>query len=199
MANGQLPSDSDPPPAMWNTLHSRPGSSRTIYLDFTGCQVPAAGAWGAVQQPPFDLDNNINSFSAGEQTAMIQIWRAVAADFHDLDVDVTTEPTTLAKLFRASTSDTEYGMRTCIGGLIPGFLDGLTGGVAYVDIFADTNYNGSPFSSSNWGYQPAFVFVPGMGYNPVGIALATSHELGHTLVGRVQLNLFSEHAQDSAP
>jgi hypothetical protein len=39
MANGQLPSDADPPPEMWNKLHSRPGSTKTFYLDFTGCQV----------------------------------------------------------------------------------------------------------------------------------------------------------------
>lgn len=43
-ANGQLPDDPDPPPGEWNTLHSRPGSNKTFYLDFNGCQVgPSAG------------------------------------------------------------------------------------------------------------------------------------------------------------
>jgi len=47
-ANGQLPSDPDPPPGMWNTLHSRSGSSKTFYLDFTGCQVSIQQAVQAV-------------------------------------------------------------------------------------------------------------------------------------------------------
>lgn len=46
-ANGQLPTDPHPPPSQWNTLHSRPGSSKVIFLDFRGCSV-SAGACARV-------------------------------------------------------------------------------------------------------------------------------------------------------
>lgn len=39
---------------------------------------------------------------------MVLIWRAVAADFADLDVDVTTQDPGLDALFMTSDDDTEY-------------------------------------------------------------------------------------------
>lgn len=77
---------------------------------------------------------------------MIQIWRAVAADFHDLDVDVTTELPPLSKLFKSTSQDEEYGMRVCIGGMIPGYED--AGGVAWLESFV---YWSSDYGSSDWG------------------------------------------------
>eukprot|EP00775_Hariotina_reticulata_P005560 gene5560-5797_t len=180
MANGQLPSDPDPPPGMWNTLHSRPGSSKTFYLDFTGCQVPRS-IWNTngvtVRTTPFDLDNQTNTnFSPEEQAAMIQIWRAVAADFHDLDVDVTTESPPLGKLYRTAVEDQEYGMRVCIGGYLKGYED--AGGVGWLNSFS---YWTSDLGSTNWGYQSVWVFSPGLSNDLVAIAVAASHEIGHSL------------------
>jgi len=84
---------------------------------------------------------------------MIQIWRAVAADFHDLDVDVTTEPTDSAKLLRTSFTDSVYGMWVCIGDYISHLPK--VGGLAYTDIFANYRYHEKPLSSTNWGESKA--------------------------------------------
>jgi hypothetical protein len=86
---------------------------------------------------------------------MIQIWRAVAADFHDLDVDVTTEPTDSAKLLRTSSTDSVYGMWVCIGDFLSHLPDFRGAGLAYSNIFADHQYHEMPLSSTNWGESQA--------------------------------------------
>lgn len=77
---------------------------------------------------------------------MIKIWRGVAADFHDLDVDVTTELPPLGKLYRTAAEDQEYGMRVCIGGYLKGYED--AGGVAWLNSFS---YWAPDLGSTNWG------------------------------------------------
>jgi hypothetical protein len=62
-------------------LHTRPGSTRVLYLNFTG----------QGSNPAFDLDNLPGTFSLAEQTLIQKVWQRVAEDYAPFDVDITTE------------------------------------------------------------------------------------------------------------
>lgn len=69
-ANGQLPDDADPPAGAWDTLHSRPGSNKTFYLDFTGCKVRRAA--GRVPRSLACLSGSSSSSSTSATAAGAQ-------------------------------------------------------------------------------------------------------------------------------
>ena len=156
-------------------LHSRPGSSRVIFLDFDG-HVTSGTSWNTsytggapINSAPYSLDSDPNTFNTAEQDAIQYIWQRVAEDFAPFDVDVTTEDPGDAAIFRSSTSDTIYGTRAVISPT--NFTGQSIGGIAYVGVF---NYVGT-------NYKPAFVMTSGLGNNEKNIAEATSHEVGHNL------------------
>ena len=156
-------------------LHSRPGASRVIFLDFDG-HVTSGTSWNTsytggapINSAPYSLDSDPNTFNTAEQDAIQYIWQRVAEDFAPFDVDVTTEDPGDAAIFRSSTSDTLYGSRCVISPT--NFTGNSIGGIAYVGVF---NYVGT-------NYKPAFVMTSGLGNNEKNIAEATSHEVGHNL------------------
>ena len=157
-------------------LHSKPGSSRTIFLDFDGHTL-SNNAWTAsnnssndIVAPPWDTDGNPAEFGTDEQTAIQQIWLRVAEDYAPFDVDVTTEYPGEAKLTRSSFGDSFYGMRALISPISSYF--GAYGGIAYNGVF---DYYGDDY------YKPALIFPENLGNNEKYIAEAVSHEVGHTL------------------
>ncbi|GAA1915911.1 hypothetical protein GCM10009815_08810 [Nocardioides marmoribigeumensis] len=161
-------------------LHSKPGSSRTIYLDFDG-QLVTGTAWneggvdGTVAQPAFDTDGDPAVFSRHERAVVQEVWQRVADDYAPFDVDVTTADPGAAALVRSTDSDTTYGVRalitpseqaltaTCAGGC---------SGIAYVGSF--------DLVGSGDAYEPAWIF-PQMTYTTAQIAETVSHEVGHNL------------------
>lgn len=160
-------------------LHSRPGASRTIYLDFNG-QVVTGTAWNqsyglsAIDARPFDLDGNPASFSNTELERIQNIWRRVAEDYAPFDVNVTTEEPPPEALSRSGSSDPTFGTRV----VITQDWTSLTaspcncGGIAYVGAFDDTTE----------AYKPAWVFYNRLGSgNEKYVAEAISHEAGHNL------------------
>jgi len=157
------------------TLHSRPGASRTIYLDFNG-HTMSGNAWTAnyngganIVAPAFDTDGNPGSFSTAERNVVIETWQRVAEDFAPFDVDVTTELTSEALLTRSSSTDTVFGTRVLISAISQYW--GSYGGIAYVGVFdAVGDY-----------YKPALVFPENLGWSAKNIAEAASHEAGHNL------------------
>ena len=76
-------------------LHSKPGSTKTIYLDFDG-GTASGTAWHAsypatpTTQPAWDPSGNGAAFDDAELTAIQTIWQSVAEDYAPFDVDVTT-------------------------------------------------------------------------------------------------------------
>jgi len=76
-------------------LHSKPGSKRTIYLNFVGATLTNT-VWNSsassITALPFDLDGVPYSFSTAELERIQHIWQRVAEDYAAFDVDVTTEP-----------------------------------------------------------------------------------------------------------
>jgi Bacterial pre-peptidase C-terminal domain len=157
-------------------LHSKPGSLKTIYLDFDGQVVPPS-AWSAstITAAPFSLDANPLDWSA--EHSMIQgIYDRVSEDYAPFDVDVTTQLPPLAKITRTNLADQQYGIRAVITNMPASTICGGTGcgGVAFLGTFDLPAPNDSK-------YQPAWIFPGSLSNDEKDIAEAISHEVGHNL------------------
>ena len=155
-------------------LHSNPGASHTIYLDFDG-HVTSGTIWNSafnggndIVTPAYNFQGDSSSFTDTELQRIQRIWQRVAEDFLPFDVNVTTEEPAPSKLRKSSSSDTEWGVRVVIGG--NGSWYGNAGGVAYVGSF-------------NWSSDtPVFVFSENLGNgHEKYTAEAITHEAGHAL------------------
>ena len=160
------------------SLHSKPGASRVLYVDFDGHELINT-VWNTYSgQPvlymlPFDLNGDPSSFTQTELNRIAESWRRVAEDFAAFDIDVTTEepPFTLDP----STGRIEYGPnighnlvtseRDANGYYVYDQSGCSCGGVAYLYAFGDSYY------------QPGLTFNRSLGSN----ALTISHETGHNL------------------
>ncbi|MFC1695157.1 hypothetical protein ACFL1C_03370 [Pseudomonadota bacterium] len=159
-------------------LHSRPGASNVLYLDFDGHVLEGTG-WSreTLVALPFDPSQNDNppteaSFTQDELNRIHEIWHRVAEDYSPFNIDVTTEeppiftPNTGRVLI---THDTDAN-----GQAMPG--QGA-GGVAFINVFGYDKYP--------WYYSPALVYYTNLsssGYGvPNYVADAVSHEFGHNI------------------
>lgn len=154
-------------------LHSRPGASLVIYLDFNG-HTTTGTPWNSTAQPtfttpPYSIDADTANFSASEHAAIQAIWFMMAEDFAAFNVDVTTEAPSDAALLRSSTTDKNYGMRVVFG---PDQMATGAGGIAFVGSFSSVR-TANP--------NPCFVFAPQGTTNYKFMAEAASHEVGHTV------------------
>ena len=178
--SASLPTSAAPPAQIWQAasgelpltqtfqLASRPHAGRTIYLDFNG-NVTQSTAWNRrtgqsrLESQAWSLDDDRTTWTRVERRTIQRIWAAVAEDFAPFDVNVTTQRPPLDDLRRTGSDDDRWGVRVVVGtdpGIAPGSL-----GIAYVGSF-------------NWSSDtPAFVFAT----DPSDVALAISHEVGHTL------------------
>lgn len=155
-------------------LHSRPGASKVIYLNFTGHKT--TGTWwnsdnsvASIVTPPYDLDGNPSSFSNTELSNIQEIWQRVAEDYFPFEVDVTTEDPGTDGIVKSGSGDQKYGIRVCIGGSSKDWFGGGAGGVTYLDSFGMSTDT------------PAFVFPKDLGNGfPKYVAEAVSHETGHS-------------------
>lgn len=155
-------------------LHSRPGSAKVIYLNFTGHTT--TGTWWnsdnavtSIVTPPYDTDGIPTSFSNTELGNIQDIWQRVAEDYAPFEVDVTTEDPGTAGIVKSGSTDVNFGIRVCIGGSSDDWLGGGAGGVAYLDSFGMNTDT------------PAFVFPKDLGNGyPKYVAEAVSHEAGHS-------------------
>ncbi len=152
-------------------LHSKPGASKSIYLDFDG-HTASNTAWSrtTIVAPAYDLTGKATIFDDTERSNIISIWNRVAEDYIPFDVDVTTEPPSTDALLRTSAADNTYGTRVVI--TKTGTINCSCGGVAYVGVVSMVN---------NTSYQPSWVFQQSLANNEKYIAEAISHEAGHTL------------------
>lgn len=160
-------------------LHSHPGATRTIYLDFNGASISNT-VWNSngntINAPAYDVDGNPGSFSVAELQRIQYIWQRVAEDYAPFDVDVTTEEPSADVLSRSGVNDQVYGTTVVIT-RTDGVYSCNCGGVAYVGVF---NYSGGTYPPDY--YKPAFVF-----YNMLAsgaekaVAEAISHEAGHNM------------------
>lgn len=184
-------------------LHSKQGSSFTIYLDFNGYSLPANVAWrgNGIGAGPFDAFDEREggtqvynaAFTQTELDYVAETWRIVAEKFAPFDVDVTTEEPSADALDRTSSGDPTYGLRAVFTDDVDARpsscpLNSGCAGIAWLDTF-DLNESGYPAA----GYlEPAWIYttvqVPLWGGGSVtfqqtaGQAADTAaHELGHNL------------------
>ena len=160
--------------------HSRPTSTKTIYLDFTGYVDDFAANVRVAQielenssltylkTAPFKYEANLNGIPYPTADAIYDIWRMVAEDFAAFDVDVTTEAPTYDALVKTSANDMTYGKRVVIG---------------YVEGTSTPWYPGGGGMSggATFGFQydrPAYVFST---KSRRTIAAQITHEVSHTL------------------
>jgi hypothetical protein len=151
-------------------LNSRPGSTKTIYIDFDG-ETVSGTIWNtptypSVTMPPYSKDAD-PAFSAAELTVIREVWQAVAEDFAPFDVNVTTQRPGPEAFVRNYAGDPTYGVMAVVTTGNKAWLCGSCGGVAYVDVFADGPY-----------YGPAWV-LPSASTSTRYIANTVSHEVGH--------------------
>lgn len=166
------------PTALLDTfrLHSNPGASKRIYLDFDG-HVTSGTIWNSnytggqnIVTPAFDIDGNTTAFSDSERERIQLIWERVSEDYIPFNVDVTTEDPGAAALTNSGGTDSEWGIRIVIGGSSYDWWGAGNGGLAYVGSF-------------NWSSDtPGFVFPANLGGGAEKYtAEAISHEAGHAL------------------
>lgn len=153
------------------TLHSLPGATKVIYLDFNG-HTSTNTAWnssyGNVVTPGFNFEGTADTYTTNEHERIQRIWQSVAEDFIMFGVDVTTEDPGVEALQNTGGGDTRWGKRVCIGGRYEDWFGSPAGGVAYLNSFV-------------WSVDtPCFVFADTQGNVVKYIADAVSHEVGHT-------------------
>ncbi|HWU22855.1 MAG TPA: fibronectin type III domain-containing protein, partial [Nocardioides sp.] len=165
-------------------LHSDPGASYTIYLDFVGFKLSGT-LWNtlanilmpAVTVPAWDPDGNGPGFASDELSRVQEIWQRIAADYAPFDVDVTTADPGSAALARSGSTDHQYGVRALFLG------NDSASSIVYADV-CKSSCGGIAFQPSfgSADLTPALIFAHSLGPNdPKYIADAASHEIGHTL------------------
>lgn len=159
------------PVAQTFRLHSRPGASRVVFLDFDGhdasTTIWADGSGNIPIARPFDMDGSPFTFSTAERQRIQFIWARVAEDYLQYDIDVTTEDPGVEALKNSGTG--RYGVRVGIGGESTDWYNPGIGGVAYLNSFDDAED------------RPCWVFSKTLSDSEKDIAEACSHEVGHTL------------------
>lgn len=162
-------------------LHSNPGATKRIFLDFDG-HTTTGTQWNiqngaTIISPAYDIDNNTNSFSATELANICEIWERVSEDFLPFDVDVTTQDPGVEALRNTGGSDTQWGIRAAIGGfsaVLPISGSGAVG-VAHLGSFS------ASFDDPCFIFPKEYTSSSSNAYANKGIAETISHEVGHTL------------------
>jgi MYXO-CTERM domain-containing protein len=97
------------------TLHSNPGATKIVYLDFDGHSVPWAGS--TYVYPAWNWEGSPKTLSDDELTIIQLVWWSVAEDFMPFDIDVTTEEPDIEALKNTGGDDAEWGVRAVINHL----------------------------------------------------------------------------------
>lgn len=160
------------------TLHSRPASKHTIFLDFDGAEVSNT-YWNFQSGIPngyydgFSLDDDLSSFSDTEHGYIQENWRILAEVFAAYDVDVTTEDPGVAAHRRDGIADDTYGNHV----LYSNDPDSapICSGCAGIAVFGQFAY---PYETADNALEPIWVRKQS---NPFLMATVAAHEIGHTL------------------
>ena len=157
-------------------LSSRPGASKTMYLDFTGYALPAGTLWeqwetGAWDFDPYDTDGDPSTFSDQERREIIEQWVQIVEDFAAWDLNITTADPGSDALLRASELDQNYGIRNIMTQQPEGFGPAF-GGIAPVGVFGGV-------VQDTLDVHSYICFSVNKG--SLNGSMTASHEAGHTL------------------
>jgi hypothetical protein len=157
-------------------LHSRPGSTRTIYMDFDG-ETVSNNYWtldanvASKTVTPFSLDAS-PSFSQTELSFIVEAWQSAAEDYAPFDVDVTTQRPVATAFSVDYPGDPVFGAIAVVTN-DKWLCTGSCVGIAYFDAFANTipQYQRA-------GRSPAWAFTD-VYSQPYEVGLIVAHEIGH--------------------
>ena len=160
-------------PADVFALSSRPGSTRTIYLDFDGATYSGTRWKNGAQivSPAYSIDGDPSTFTEVERAQVYLAWRTVAEDYAPFDVNVTTLRPDPSALTRTTSADQTYGMPVVISPTNSVGSGCGCGGLSYVGIFGTVGAS---------DHQPAWIFTHGSGTGGYDMGQIISHEVGHT-------------------
>lgn len=150
------------------SLHSRPGSDKTLYLQFR--DITSGPYWNnnaTLSRSNFNFEDPPSSFSDAELSFIADTWSAVAEDFAPFDLDVTTEAPPPDRLIRSSPSDPIFGQAIAISTenfICPETCSGIAGLGEFGEYGAVT--------PGGWVFFEPF-------FRPAITALVISHEAGH--------------------
>ena len=146
------------------TLHSNPGATKIVYLDFDGHSVPWGGSMYVY--PAWNWEGSPETLSDDELTIIQLVWWSVSEDFMPFDIDITTERPDIEALKNTGNGDTEWGVRAVINHLSYDYSWAYSGtfSSAYDDeLFAWSGNFSDIYETWLW------------------TADSVSHEVGHTL------------------
>lgn len=172
-------------------LHSLPGSTHAIYLDFDGVDVTDTMMWHTQAGLPSGRyagwdpsGDGVGTFSDAERAAVQEIWAKVAEDYAAFDVDVTTADPGREALSMGDASDTRFGTHVVItGSPTPAqvICRGGCGGVTWVGVInAPVNTALGCTSRGPDCSEVAWVFPDALFNDPASVAEAAAHEAGHS-------------------
>jgi hypothetical protein len=139
-------------------LHSNPGATKVIYLDFNGHDGMEPGA---DYYEPFNIEGSGTTFSNAELTVIQQAWQSASEDFLPFDVDVTTEDPGVEALRKTGGGDTHWGIRAVVSR-------------------SNWDYSWAYVGSFDWNTDYESQIYPGDN-SWIWIADSISHEAGHAL------------------
>ena len=175
--DNQIVTGLSPITAAADKLHSRPGATKTIYLDFTGLNPVVNSPWNA--GATFTMPKY-----SGTAKNIQNIWMRVADAFAPFDVDVTTE------LPVGGITAHKANFQRCIIGGNPFMVTDPLVAPGTVESQGDwtggTSYLGSAINpaliAAAYDEVPCFVFsAPPFTLTEMETAGAISHQLGHTM------------------
>jgi hypothetical protein len=165
------PSQSKVPISSPPACSSRPGSTNTLFLNFSGYTV-SNKAWNSSEVPvyealPYDLDGDTTTFNQYEQTQIVEVWKRVSEDYRPFNINVTTvKPQDLETndqvLHSVITKNSDAKGRP--------MPSADAGGVAWLGVFGSSNASSS---------SPAFAYYNNGGTIARNVAEVISHEAGH--------------------
>jgi PKD repeat protein len=171
-------------------LHSRPGSTKVIYLDFKG-HVTKGSYWNTdrrgttIVTPAFDLDGKPGSFNSAEHAIIQKIWKEVSDAYAVFDVDVTTQDPGVENIRKTAAGDNIYGVRVCLGGKVsylPNWQEIVTNADDLFGITPEIGCFNKQVSTVAYANDAPVLVFTDMLYqrgSAKDIADTTVHELGH--------------------
>ena len=170
-------------------LHSRPGATKVIYLDFNGHVIKGA-LWNtdqiatSITVPAFDIDGKPSTFNYVEHAMIQKIWKEVSDAFAAFDVDVTTQDPGVENIRKTAVGDTSYGTRVCFGGKSTYVPNLVAAGDDPDGILGITELNSFNYQVSSVAYAndcPVLIFSDSAYQkgSAKDVADTAVHELGH--------------------
>jgi hypothetical protein len=159
------PADLIPSISELQNLESRPGASKTLYLNYWGGTISGTiwnnnfNSGNPITYTPYSSDSDTTTFSSADRYRMWLGWREAAEDFAAFDINITTKQsvynsTAIVNRSQMIATTTNY------------FYTGA-GGVAYLSVFNNT----TDYKKTAWSWNSS----------AGSLGMTISHEAGHNI------------------